>query len=83
MKEICAHLFSCGYRNPAYMYGPKSMSSALGRRRNFNSFWENKTGSAPTEVEAAAYSSTALDGGDERLSALDRERPEMRCTHVR
>jgi DNA-binding LacI/PurR family transcriptional regulator len=42
MSEICNHLWEQGYRRPGFMTGPKTLSTALGRRRNFLEHWNQK-----------------------------------------
>lgn len=39
MAEICAHLWQRGYRRPGFMTGPRTLSTALGRRRHFVAEW--------------------------------------------
>jgi LacI family transcriptional regulator len=41
IREICAHLVARGYRHPGFMTGPRTLSTALGRRRHFCKFWED------------------------------------------
>ena len=53
--EICAYLHSRGYRRPGFMYGPRTMSTALGRRRNYLHFWHAHGIAAIKEIAAEHY----------------------------
>jgi LacI family transcriptional regulator len=59
MEEIGQHLLERGYRRPGFMYGPRTLSTALGRRRHFNAFWKRERGFAPLEIGAEHYSPAA------------------------
>ena len=41
MIEIGVHLWERGYRQPGYMSGPRTLSTALGRGRYFSEFWQS------------------------------------------
>lgn len=59
MEEIGRHLLDRGYRRPGFMCGPKTLSTALGRRRHFAAFWQRERGVAPLEIRAGQYSPAA------------------------
>lgn len=55
MEEICAHLEKRGYRRPGFMAGPRTVSTALGRRRRFADFWKKRGLPLAAELDAARY----------------------------
>jgi LacI family transcriptional regulator len=57
MSEICNHLFHQNYKHPAFMSGPLSISTALGRRDGFVQFWQSK-GVPVAEFRADKYSAS-------------------------
>ncbi|CDN49111.1 LacI family DNA-binding transcriptional regulator [Neorhizobium galegae] len=57
MRELCEYFSSKGYRRPAFLSGAKTLSTALGRRRAFNAFWEAHSSKPVLGVSAASYSS--------------------------
>lgn len=56
MTEICEHLYDKGYRKPAFLAGPRVLSTALGRRRKFRDFWHEKGVDPISGMVADAYS---------------------------
>jgi LacI family transcriptional regulator len=58
MLEICNHLSNGGYQFPCFMSGPKTLSTALGRRQYFMEFWSKKLGRQIPEIEAGRYSAS-------------------------
>ena len=59
MAEICEHLASGGYTAPCFMSGPKSLSTALGRRQYFMDFWSRKLGRAIPEISSHEFSASS------------------------
>jgi len=55
MREICEHLWARGYRRPAFMSGPRTLSTALGRMREFEAFWRDRGIGPIPELPAGAY----------------------------
>jgi LacI family transcriptional regulator len=55
MREICDHLWARGYRRPGFMTGPRTLSTALGRRRNFLANWENRGVQDVPVIQAGSY----------------------------
>ncbi|WP_152047505.1 LacI family DNA-binding transcriptional regulator [Aureimonas psammosilenae] len=62
LAEICTHLWARGYRRPAFMTGPRTLSTALGRRQHFEAFWMERGIEAVPTLSAERYSHRA--GGD-------------------
>ena len=58
MAEICSHLSAGGYQHPCFMSGPRTLSTALGRQRYFNTFWSNRLGKEVPEIAAERYSAS-------------------------
>ncbi|MBB3657973.1 DNA-binding LacI/PurR family transcriptional regulator [Rhizobium sp. BK650] len=56
LREIVDYLFDKGYRRPGFMTGARTLSTALGRRRHFASFWRQKGIENIVELSAARYS---------------------------
>ncbi len=56
MREICNHLASGNYKSPCFMSGPKTLSTALGRRQYFMDFWSTKLGHDIPEITSEHYS---------------------------
>lgn len=79
MKELCEHFYSRGYKRPAFLSGPKTLSTALGRWRAFKAFWEGKGITSVPEISAASYS--AESGANEVRKFLcdttQRQRPDL------
>jgi len=59
IEEIGRHLLSKGYRRPGFMSGPRTLSTALGRRRCFAAFWRRQGVGEPLELPAGCYSRRA------------------------
>jgi LacI family transcriptional regulator len=68
MQEICDHLAKTTYQAPCFMSGPKTISTALGRRQYFMDFWARKLGHAIPEIRAERYS--ASSGSDSMRAFL-------------
>jgi LacI family transcriptional regulator len=56
MSEICEYLYAKGYRRPAFLAGPRVLSTALGRRRRFRELWQEKGIELVSGVVADSYS---------------------------
>lgn len=69
IAEIGEHLLERGYRRPGFMCGPQTLSTALGRRRNFKAFWQRERGVGLTEIKADRYSAQA--GADAARAYLE------------
>lgn len=54
MQAINEHLWARGYRKPGFMSGPKTLSTALGRKSHFLAFWQ-ETGAEVPELFAGSY----------------------------
>lgn len=54
MQAINDHLWARGYRKPGFMSGPKTLSTALGRKNHFLAFWQEKGIEVP-ELFAGSY----------------------------
>ncbi|MEQ6290091.1 LacI family DNA-binding transcriptional regulator [Vogesella sp. GCM10023246] len=59
MAEINQHLWQRGYRRPGFMSGPRSLSTALGRKQHFNTFWQPHCGAPVPELRAGSYDRNA------------------------
>lgn len=59
IDEIGSHLLRKGYRRPGFMSGPRTLSTALGRRRCFAAFWRRHGVADVPELPAGAYSRRA------------------------
>ena len=59
MQELCEHLHVRGYKRPGFMAGPKTLSTALGRRRAFKAFWQRHGVEDVPELSAQSYSATS------------------------
>jgi LacI family transcriptional regulator len=57
MEELGRHLLDRGYRRPGF--GPKTLSTALGRMHHFPAFWERHGVAEVPELAAGAYDRTA------------------------
>ena len=55
MRDICKHLWTRGYRRPGFMSGPRTLSTALGRMREFEAFWIGRGAGPAIELPAGAY----------------------------
>jgi DNA-binding LacI/PurR family transcriptional regulator len=76
IEEIGGHLLRKGYRRPGFMSGPRTLSTALGRRRGFAAFWRRHGVADLPELPAGTYSRPA---GAEALRAyLSRTPPAER-----
>jgi LacI family transcriptional regulator len=69
MREICDHLASGGYRSPCFMSGPKTLSTALGRRQYFMDYWSKRLGKEIPEISSERYS--ALSGSQSMRAFLE------------
>jgi DNA-binding LacI/PurR family transcriptional regulator len=56
MTEICDYLHAKGYRKPAFLAGPRVLSTALGRRRRFRELWLERGIELVSGMVADAYS---------------------------
>jgi LacI family transcriptional regulator len=75
MQEICEHLETGGYKHPCFMSGPKTLSTALGRRQYFMDFWARKLGRPIPEITAERYSaSSGANSMREYLEACKKNR---------
>ena len=59
IAEIGRHLLDKRYRRPGFMPGPRTLSTALGRRRCFAAFWRRQGVGEPLELAAGGYSRQA------------------------
>ena len=57
--EICAHLDGRGYRRPAFLSGPKVLSTSLGRYDAFKDWWKQNRNTNILETDAGNYSYSA------------------------
>lgn len=55
MQAINRHLWERGYRRPGFMSGPRSLSTALGRKSHFNAFWLERGIAEVPELPASSY----------------------------
>jgi LacI family transcriptional regulator len=55
MSAICRLVWGRGYRRPGFMSGPRAQSTALGRMREFETFWVHQGVGAPQELSASAW----------------------------
>ena len=55
MGAICDLLWARGYRRPGFMSGPRALSTALGRKQEFESFWLSRRIAPPLELPARAW----------------------------
>ena len=75
--EICEYLYSRGYRRPGFMYGPRTMSTALGRRRSYLHFWHTRGIATIKEIAAEHYGPRTMS------TALGRRRSYLHFWHTR
>jgi LacI family transcriptional regulator len=75
-SEIVDYLFNKGYRRPGFMTGAKTLSTALGRRHHYKSFWHRKGIDHVTELAAEKYSAQA--GAEAARIYLNTTAPESR-----
>ncbi len=74
MVEIGVHLWERDYRRPGYMSGPRTLSTVLGRKQQFATFWKNRGVLDVLEVAAGAYDrKAAADAMGRYLSATPYE----------
>jgi len=59
LGEIVDYLFDKGYRRPGFMTGARTLSTALGRRHHYASFWRQKGVENLVELTAERYSAEA------------------------
>jgi LacI family transcriptional regulator len=59
LSEIVDYLFDKGYRRPGFMTGARTLSTALGRRHHYASFWRGKGVEGVIELAAERYSAQA------------------------
>ncbi|KAF5883713.1 LacI family DNA-binding transcriptional regulator [Rhizobium sp. PEPV16] len=76
IAEIGKHLLERGYRRPGFMAGARTLSTALGRRRNFKEFWRTARGVELVEMSAERYSAEA--GAQAARDYLSKVAPEDR-----
>lgn len=62
MRDICDHLWARGFRRPAFMSGPRTLSTALGRMREFEAFWISRDVASVVELPAGGYDRIAASG---------------------
>lgn len=55
MEEINDHLWARGYRRPGFMSGPRTLSTVLGRKSCFSSFWQQRGIAEVAELPAGRY----------------------------
>jgi len=80
MREICEHLWVRGYRRPAFMSGPRTLSTALGRMREFEAFWRDHGVAPIPELPAGAYE--RLAAGEAMAGYLSKTAPDRRADVV-
>ncbi|MGO7389050.1 LacI family transcriptional regulator, partial [Rhizobium ruizarguesonis] len=68
--------FNKGYRRPGFMTGARTLSTALGRRHHYASFWRRKGIERVTELAAERYSAQA--GAEAARIYLSTTAPESR-----
>jgi LacI family transcriptional regulator len=73
IQSIGSHLFERGYRRPVFVSGPKPHSTALGRRRHYKKFWNQKGIELLPEISVGLYDKSAAS---ETLRQHFRCRPE-------
>lgn len=61
MRAIVDHLAERGYRRPAFMSGPKAVSTALGRQQYFAEYWKAMGVREVLELPAGAYDFKAAE----------------------
>jgi LacI family transcriptional regulator len=61
LRAIVDHLAGRGYRRPAFMSGPKAMSTSLGRQRYFSEYWAALDVPEVPELAAGAYDFKAAE----------------------
>ncbi len=76
IDQLCAHLDRRGYRRPAFLAGPRTISTALGRRRRFIEHY--RTRSVPV-VELAAPRYDGAVAAETVRRYLDETPPDRRC----
>jgi LacI family transcriptional regulator len=59
IEEMCGYLFARGYRRPAFMSGPGTFSTAVGRYRHVLAFWARHGVGEVPELPAGAYDRAA------------------------
>lgn len=81
MEEVCGYLFAKGYRRPGFMAGPKTLSTALGRRAAFGHFWGSRGVAVAADLSTDAYSieAGAAAARTYLASASPEERPDVLC----
>lgn len=55
MADMCRHLGGRGYRRPAFLGGPKAISTAMGRHRAFVNYWRKRGLPIVADMEAPEY----------------------------
>lgn len=76
IEEIGSYLLRKGYRRPGFMSGPRTLSTALGRRRCFAAFWRRHGIADLPELSAETYSRSA--GAQALRAYLSRTPPAER-----
>lgn len=76
IEEIGGYLVRKGYRRPGFMSGPRTLSTALGRRRPFVAFWQRHGMADLPELPAGTYD--RLAGAAAMRSYLSRTPPAGR-----
>ena len=61
MRAIVDHLAARGRRRPAFMSGPRAMSTALGRQSFFSRYWQARGVAQVPELPAGAYDRHAAE----------------------
>jgi LacI family transcriptional regulator len=55
LQQICGYLHARGYRRPGFMAGPRTLSTALGRRKGFKDFWKQRSIELVAELRVDRY----------------------------
>ena len=83
IAEIGKHLLERGYRRPGFMAGARTLSTALGRRRNFKEFWRTTIGRRTRRDVCRPLQRRSRRAGRPGLSVQSCAGRPDRCPHVR